>query len=147
MCANSCTRRLFLLVRESVEQIPATWSPQPRAKIARGSPVLEVNCCAGKEASRRWVKEAWLRSKIASRIALRVLALAMAWVGFQLGIHRRTGIFRMLAQDESGLPGTMSYACAREIDASSIAIMADARSDRDVPRESLIARGLLRFIG
>ena len=83
MCANSCTRRLFLLVRESVEQIPAAWSPQPRAKIARGSPVLEVNRCGGTEASRSWVKEAWLRSKIASRIALGELALAMAWVGFQ----------------------------------------------------------------
>ena len=45
------------------------------------------------------MKEAWLRSKIASRIALGVLALAMAWVGFQLGTHRHTGISRQSTFD------------------------------------------------
>lgn len=70
-----------------------------------------------------------------------------AWVGFQLGTHRHAGILRMLAQDESGLPGAMSDACARGIDASSIAITAGARRDGDTARKSCVARVLLRFIG
>ena len=34
----------------------------------------------------------------ASRIALGVLALAIAWAGFQVGTHRHTGILRALAE-------------------------------------------------
>ncbi len=34
----------------------------------------------------------------ASRIALGVLVLGIAWTGFQLGMHRHTGILRTLAE-------------------------------------------------
>jgi hypothetical protein len=48
---------------------------------------------------------------------------------------------------EAGLPRATSDACARGIDASSIAITAGARRDRDVARESRMAPVLLRLIG
>jgi hypothetical protein len=49
--------------------------------------------------------------------------------------------------DEAGLPGATSDACARGIDAGSIAITAGARRDREMARESRMARVLLRLIG
>jgi hypothetical protein len=60
------------------------------------------------QVSRNWAKGAWLRSKIASRIALGALALAMAWVSFQLGTHRHTGILRMLAQGKHFLSNSLA---------------------------------------
>jgi hypothetical protein len=40
----------------------------------------------------------WFRPASALRIALGVLVLAIAWIGFQLGTHRHTGILRTMAQ-------------------------------------------------
>lgn len=60
------------------------------------------------QASRGWVKGAWLRSKIGSRIGLGALALAMAWVSFQLGTHRHTGTLRMLAQGKHFLSNSLT---------------------------------------
>ena len=97
-----------------VEQIPAAESPKSR-RLARTRGKL---LC-------------WQGERVGAELRGR------GWVGFQLGTPRHTGTLRMLAQDESGLPGTMSDACARGVDASSIAITAGARRDRDTAPEEL----------
>src|SRR5271167_2179344 len=43
----------------------------------------------------------WLKSTKASTIALGVLALLVAWIGFQLGTHRHTGISAPAAKQHS----------------------------------------------
>jgi hypothetical protein len=55
---------------------------------------LEVNCCPE---HRDVLTRPRLKSVNTSRIVLGVLALTIAWMGFQLGTHRHTGILRTLA--------------------------------------------------
>jgi fibronectin type 3 domain-containing protein len=47
----------------------------------------------------------WLKSANLLRIALGLIALATAWVGFQLATHRHTGILRIMVETKHFIEG------------------------------------------
>jgi hypothetical protein len=100
-------KKVVPVVRESAGQIP-----QPGSKIAGASPIVEVNCWRAAQAT--YLMGVWLRSTIASRIALGVLALAIAWVGFQLGTHGHTGILRILTKGKHFLSDSLASTDVQE---------------------------------
>jgi hypothetical protein len=57
----------------------------------------------------------WLKSVKASRIALAVLALAIAWMGFHLGTHRHTGVLRALAEIKQFLGHALSSSHTQQL--------------------------------
>jgi len=54
----------------------------------------------------------------ASKIILAALALAIAWMGFQLGTHRHTGILRTLAEIKQFLSHASNSSHARQLKGS-----------------------------
>lgn len=61
----------------------------------------------------------WLRSVNASKIVLAALALAIAWMGFQLGTHRHTGILRTVAEIRQFLSHASNSSDARQLRSAS----------------------------
>jgi fibronectin type 3 domain-containing protein len=58
------------------------------------------------------------KSKTLLRIFLAALVLAIAWIGFQLGTHRHTGILRVLTQGKHFLSNAVTAARAEQPRAS-----------------------------
>ena len=80
------------------------------AKVRELHPELEVNCWRARHQPMRHVP----KSTKASGIVLGVFAVAIAWLCFQLGTHRHTGILRTLAQAKDFLSNASASTPARQ---------------------------------